>query len=494
VRNRDLSEVLEPERVWFQPGLDRLAALNTDPDPWIREFFSPDRAVYLGRAPGRLDVMGGIADYSGGQVMELPLDRSTLVLAQRQAAPRCELVTRRGSRWDRFGIELEPLTTGSLIDPGALRGWFASRPQDRWAAYLAGVVQACLRARDTSGPALPGFRLLVDSAVPEGKGVASSAALEVAAMAAVAASCGASMPPNRLATACQWVENHIVGAPCGIMDQMTSACGMQDRLLLLRCQPDVIEGQIQVPAGYRFYGIDSGIRHDVSAADYGTVRTAAFMGYRMVADTAGLTIRREGEEVRIDDPLWHGYLANIPLLEYQSRFETILPEKMAGGDFLARYGGTTDSATRVRPDRSYPVRNAATHPIAEQARVARFIEILGKLSDHPGLAAELGALMYASHESYGRCGLGSSGTDRLVELVAAAGPTRGLYGAKITGGGSGGTVAVFGRAGATGVVDEIAARYARETGRECEVFDRSGPGAAETGVLTLQHLRNRRLP
>jgi L-arabinokinase len=58
-----------------------------------------------------------------------------------------------------------------------------------------------------------------------------------------------------------------------------------------------------------------------------------------------------------------------------------------------------------------------------------------------------------------------------------------MYGAKITGGGSGGTVAVFGRAGGTGVIDDIARRYTRETGRETEVFECSGPGAGETGVV-----------
>ena len=69
--------------------------------------------------------------------------------------------------------------------------------------------------------------------------------------------------------------------------------------------------------------------------------------------------------------------------------------------------------------------------------------------------------MYASHESYSACGLGSAGTDRLVELVRQAGPAAGLYGAKITGGGSGGTVAVLARKGAT--IEQIAEEYERRT-------------------------------
>ena len=93
--------------------------------------------------------------------------------------------------------------------------------------------------------------------------------------------------------------------------------------------------------------------------------------------------------------------------------------------------------------------------------------------------------MYASHASYSVCGLGSDGTDRLVELVAAAGADAGLFGAKITGGGSGGTVAILGTESAEPLVREIAARYSAETGRSAEVFAESGPGAAQLGVTTL---------
>jgi L-arabinokinase len=98
----------------------------------------------------------------------------------------------------------------------------------------------------------------------------------------------------------------------------------------------------------------------------------------------------------------------------------------------------------------------------------------------------MGRLMYESHRSYGACGLGSDGTDRLVELVAAIGSARGLFGAKITGGGSGGTVAVFGTTDAEPLVHDVASRYAVETSRRATVFARSGPGAAQIGVLRLE--------
>ena len=91
--------------------------------------------------------------------------------------------------------------------------------------------------------------------------------------------------------------------------------------------------------------------------------------------------------------------------------------------------------------------------------------------------------MYDSHASYSACGLGSDGTDRLVALARDAGLARGIYGAKITGGGSGGTVAVL--AGAGGAVRAIAREYADETGRGAYVFEGSSPGAARIGAIRL---------
>jgi galactokinase len=90
--------------------------------------------------------------------------------------------------------------------------------------------------------------------------------------------------------------------------------------------------------------------------------------------------------------------------------------------------------------------------------------------------------MYAAHDSYTACGLGSDGTDVLVELVREAGPDQALFGAKITGGGSGGTVAILGRSDADSAVSAIAARYTELTRRQTHIFRGSSPGAYSTPV------------
>jgi L-arabinokinase len=100
--------------------------------------------------------------------------------------------------------------------------------------------------------------------------------------------------------------------------------------------------------------------------------------------------------------------------------------------------------------------------------------------------AEMGRLMVESHRSYSACGLGSEGTDRLVGLVLESGPASGLFGAKITGGGSGGTVAVLGRADAGASVEAVAARYRAETGHPATVFTGSSPGAMAFGARAVR--------
>jgi L-arabinokinase len=269
---------------------------------------------------------------------------------------------------------------------------------------------------------------------------------------------------------------------------MTAACGERDRLLALLCQPAELQGQVALPPGLEVWGIDSGIRHEVGGADYGAVRVGAFMGYRIVADVAGLTTTAASNgHVHIADARWRGYLANVAPSEWETRYRDAVPESIDGAAFLRRYGGITDPATRVEPSRTYAVRQAAAHPIYEHHRVCLFRALLEADAESEAVRLLLGELMYQSHVSYGSCGLGSGGTDHLVSLVRDAGPAAGLYGAKITGGGSGGVVALLARTSSRATVDGIARAYERQTGRAAMVLGGSSDGAVRFGVLRLYH-------
>jgi L-arabinokinase len=451
-------------------------------------FFDERRPVRVARAPGRLDLMGGIADYSGSLVLELPLGVATWAVVQRADEPTIRLCSTAAADLGADSVvtvAAEALAPhGAPLEPSAARGVLTTDPKHAWTAYVAGVILMLQRARGALVG--EGLRVLVHSTVPLGKGLSSSAAVEVATMRALAALAGVELEGRDLALLAQQVENLVVGAPCGVMDQMTSACGRRDHLLAILCQPAELAGHVRLPPGLEVWGLDSGIRHAVSGADYGSVRVGAFMGYRIVAELAGWRCRGVGPgRVAVDDPVLGGYLANVTPSMWMDRFRAHVPEAIDGRTFLARYGGLTDTVTEVDPSRTYAVRACAEHPIHEHHRVQTFRALLEGGAEVESTRALLGELMAQSHASYGACGLGSDGTDRLAALVRAAGAGEGLYGAKITGGGSGGTVAVLARAGSRPSLERVAAQYERETGRTAAIFGGSSEGAMEYGTREL---------
>jgi galactokinase len=459
-----------------------------DAGAWGHDPRAPDhrRPVFVARAPGRLDVMGGIADYSGALVLQWPIRESTRVAIRPWTEPRLSILSiAPGGLERRCDVPLD-VVADRQRSYDAVRAWFAADSTRHWAAYVAGVVHVLARAhgvRFSSGAAI-----LIDSNVPEGKGVSSSAAIEAATIEAAVEAWQVEMNPRTRAICCQQAENLIVGAPCGVMDQMTSICGEADSLLALRCQPAELEGSIRLPDTLRLWGVDSGIRHAVTGADYRAVRVGAFIGYRILADLVGLRVTPgDGAgHVSVDDPRWHGYLANVGSDVFR-QFAADLPEALDGRVFLERYQGTTDTVTSVDPRRRYAVRAPTAHPVHEHERVTEWARRLrSPASAWPGDAAHLGALMYESHASYSACGLGSAGTDILVALAREAGPARGIYGAKITGGGSGGTVALLVDATAGDTVRRVASRYAEEIGSDPYVFEGSSPGAARVGTIRLE--------
>jgi L-arabinokinase len=480
------------------PDLARFAgdvAQRVTAGAWPRDAETPEDAgpVFVARAPGRLDVMGGIADYSGSLVLQWPIAEATRVAVRPWRRRRFSITSLSGAAGRTCDVPLDVVADAARPYEHSA-AWFAADPARHWAAYVAGVFHVL--AREHGARFATGAAILIESDVPEGKGVSSSAAIEAATMEAALAAWHIPIDPALRAVRCQQVENLIVGAPCGVMDQMASICGEAESLMALLCQPAEFQGTIRLPDDLRVWGIDSGIRHAITGADYGAVRVGAFMGYRILADLAGLRVasgRREGH-VQVDDPRWGGYLANVGTEAFR-RFAPAIPESLTGAAFLARYHGTTDLVTRVDPSRTYAIRTPAAHPVHEHERVVEWARHLqsGPSTRRSGSlragtewdAGRLGSLMYESHASYSACGLGSDGTDALVALARERGPACGIYGAKITGGGSGGTVAVLGRSGAGETVRAIARHYAEESGRAAYVFEGSSPGAARVGAFRL---------
>ncbi|MCX7597959.1 MAG: hypothetical protein N2512_03695, partial [Armatimonadetes bacterium] len=330
-----------------------------------RNLLEPGREVCLARAPARLDVLGGISDYSGGRVLEGTLDEAVVAVVQRRRDRKLVAYSLQAADhgWTPcVEISLDDLYSASqrLKNLRQVQGLFAG--PSHWAAYVLGAFYILARERHIS--AWPsGATVVVDSNIPIGVGVASSGALEVASMTALAAAFDLQLEPLRLARLCQMVENEVAGAPCGIMDQVTQTIGEPHRLVDLLCQPCEVLGLRTLPPGIAAVGINSAVKHSIGGRPYHRARVGAFMAMKIIPTHLG------------HDP-YGGLPCNIPLAEFRARFRRLLPRLIKGGDFLARYGETDDKVTRIIPDETYPVLGGILFPVSEIDRARRFVRLI----------------------------------------------------------------------------------------------------------------------
>jgi L-arabinokinase len=447
---------------------------NSDPTGFAGFFNSGE--VWVARVPARLDVMGGIADYSGANVCEAVLGRGMLMALQ----PRTDRTLRiRSAQAGARSLPVEtriPLdffTSGDAVGNYAqVRELCHANPISAWAAYIGGSIFTLLKEENVELPY--GFSFLLLSAVPMNVGIGSSAAVEIGTLSCLNAYLDLKLDGARIARLGQMAENHVVGAPCGIMDQIAVASGRESKLTHILCRPGAIVGEVEIPPGTGFVGINSMVRHSVAGNAYGNVRIGAFMGKKIINEIRARTGRAA-----------LNYLTEISSAEFKSEYEKEIPETMLGSDFLAKYKTHDDPVTIIQPDATYRVVGPARHPVGENERVLKFIAALqaAKSGDEKALTTA-GELMYGAHESYrDNCKLSVPEVNFLVDAVQKRGAKAGLYGAKITGGGTGGTVAVFGQIAALKEhIPQIAVEFSRRVGVMPDIFEGTSPGAIEFGA------------
>ena len=473
--------------------LDPVPALLARVRAELPDAFPPDRPLRLSRAPGVLDVMGGIGEYTGSLVCQAALDRAAAVALQDRDDREVQVFSfNRLDEHQPFTLRI-PLDALAMNSADMLRKEFAA-PGRTWAGYLAGCLHV-LHARglvNLLDPSIRGMNLALHSTNPIGAGVGSSAAITVATMMNLVDHLGIRdrLDPLQLALMCQAVENQIVGVSCGITDLIASVSGHADSLQRVLCQPHEIQPPLPIPRGMRFIGIHSNVSHDAGGVQYGKTRCAAFMGHKVILDKMRDMGRAAGRTLAAD-PM-HGYLANLDPDDYKKYFRPYLPASLKGGEFLLQFRGTIDTGTTVIPDEHYPVLSATDHHVLEAMRVRNFAIFLEQAVPLPadsrqrgGLLDKAGHLMYASNLSTTNdAQLGAPECDLLVKLVRDR-ERAGLYGARITGHGCGGTVAVLADVSpaSDAAIVEIMAEYERQTDKKTEAFLGSSPGAWHAGTM-----------
>ncbi len=369
---------------------------------------SPDPAALFGRrftgrprfvavAPGRVNLIGEHVDYCGGFVLPMAIERFTTIVA----APRTDAgpaVARLHSVVKGETVEI-PLAAGPIL------------PLPGWAAYVTGVL-AGFQAR---GLVPPPFDAVIDSSVPLGGGLSSSASLEVAVALLVARMANAAIAPLDLAVLCQQAEHDHAGVPCGVMDQCAAAASRAGHLLLLDCRSLAVEHVPFARNDVLVVVADTNVRHALVAGGYAQRRADC----EAAARTLGLPLLRDATGADVD--------ANRVLL----------------GDTVHR---------------------RARHVVGEIARTRAAAAALTA-----GRWPEVGALMAASHASLrDDFEVSCPELDALVELAVAQ---PGVIGSRMTGGGFGGcTVTLVEEPRAAAAMAAIAAGYRSRTGRDCTLF------------------------
>jgi galactokinase len=442
------------------------------------------QSAFSAMSPGRLDIMGGIADYSGSLLLQMPIRETTRVSLTRREGHIFSAHTDTEEIDQHFEIEQDSLKGLRYSEAGER---IRSTPGGHWAVYVLGCY---LVLEKEKGLAFNGDHIDITSDIPTGKGVSSSAAIEMATLHAIQKAYNINIDPLELALLAQKVENLVVGAACGLMDQLSVSLGKKDHLLPIICQPHMVMDPIRIPEGMMFVGMDSGIRHAVSGASYTDVRAAAFMAYTILSMSMGVeksAILEARETGQWSELPFRGFLGNIPLEQFTRQYAALVPENISGEKFMNQFGVSVDTVTEIDLHKTYAVRNAAFHPVMENHRIHQFRELIQgweESGQKRTVLQQMGELMFGSHEGYVSVGLGESITNKIVALVRQAGPQKGVYGARISGGGSGGTVVILADT-QTGIetVNEIHRKMKEKTGRELYLFSGSSDGAHYVNTL-----------
>jgi galactokinase len=431
------------------------------------------------RAPGRLDCMGGMADYSGALALQATIEQGVFIAAGKRDDQRIRV---ESLGWDRDGqpsvfewsLSLFYQSDGQFVTPESLSSRFDACP---WARHIAGICLGLLESGDLAHLA-GGANFVIQSDIPPFAGLASSAALQVACAKAVASLFEVELTAQQIARACRMADTEVLKNEPGLVDHLACLLGEADALVQIRCQPEDVLGSLRMPKGIVFAGIYSGLRLPIYQDRYADNRAASLIGKFLIEQI----LRASGAASDFSS----SHLASIPPNEYVRQFRNQLPVKLRGRDFLTHFGQPEELDVTIVPDEIYKVRSRTEHHIYENDRTHRFMERLARARRTGELDAliEAGELMYASHWSYGqRCGMGSIETDVLVNCIRERGPARGLYGAKVTGGGCGGTVAVLmaDTPAAREAIQESCSAYAAKTGKQPQILTGSSPGAMAFG-------------
>ena len=355
-------------------------------------------------APGRVNLIGEHTDYNNGFVLPMAIERYVVVAA----APNTEASEKKRDNTAVFhSVNLRDSFHVSVDE--------VAKPEPgNWSNYVKGVVAGFIdREYD-----IPPFDAVIQSSVPLGGGLASSAALEVAIATLLEEILGTSLDPAEKALLSQQAEHRYAGVPCGIMDQFCSVFGQEDALMLIDCRSQHILPVAFAAPDVTVLITNSNVKHHLADGKYSKRRQQC----EAAAKALGVLSLREAT------------LANLD----------------------------------AQPDQiDSTIFRRARHVVSENERTLRAASAI-----RAGQWTAMGELMYASHESLrDDYEVSCDELDILVELAREIGIPGGVFGSRMTGGGFGGCTVSLVKTDAVATVSEtIRSRYLDETNIEPSIF------------------------
>ena len=357
-------------------------------------------------APGRVNIIGEHTDYNDGFVLPMAIERWTVIAA----GPS------QGSKAIVHSVALNSSADFDLSKP-------IERGHPEWSNYMRGVVAGFQRL----GRKIDGFEAVMDSTVPLGSGLSSSAALEVATATLLETINGPALDPVEKALLCQRAEHEFAGVPCGIMDQFTSTLARSNHLLLLDCRSRKLEFVPMKDPSLAVLIVNTNVRHALASGEYAQRRAQC----EAAAKALNVPALRDG---------------NLQQLE--------------------------DARDKMEP----LVFRRARHVITEIERTLAAARGIAE-SDWP----KVGELMYASHASLrDDYEVSCPELDAVVEIAQDIGSAGGVIGCRMTGGGFGGCAVALVRAEALdAIIERMTAGYRARTKREPGLFVSRAAGGAQ---------------
>ena len=360
-------------------------------------------------APGRVNLIGEHNDYNGGFVFPMGIERWTVIAATPTGAEKATIWTNNSGAqyFPRVGAEF------------AVSGEILPADKVEWTSYVQGAIACSIE----KGAKVGGFNAVINSNVPLGGGLSSSASLEVAVATLMEELSGHKLGATEKPLLCQKAEHVFAKMACGIMDQFVCSLAQKDCAMLLDCRSQEFEAVPMTDPAVSALIANSNVKHALSGSEYPERRASC----EKVAKLLGRELLRE-----------------VSMDELIASKDKILAEE--GGERLFK---------------------RARHAIGEDVRTLKAKDALVA-----GDWTTFGELMYASHASLrDDYEVSCPEIDALVEIAREIGEAGGVYGSRITGGGFGGcTVSLVRTDKAESVAERLGSEYAKRVGKEATIF------------------------